>query len=100
MSKIKTRTKALRKVGPEPTVEKESETPEKERELFLATRTRTSTLPSSNGIPSIIRAANLITTPYPGSGAAGRACLMATMQQRLGNARLNRMFGTKEIILK
>jgi hypothetical protein len=96
MSKIKTRTKVRHKVGPEPTVEKEIETPEKKRELFLAARTTTSTLPSSNGLPPIIRAANLITTPYPGSGAAGRACLMTAMQQRLGNARLNRMFGTTE----
>ena len=95
MAKTKARLKAPNKIRPEPAIEKEVEAPEKKRELSQIVFPLASTPPTEDG-SSLTSPAEMLTATKPLAGNANRARLMIAMQQKVGNARLSRMFGTGE----
>jgi hypothetical protein len=94
MNKTKIRARAKKRTPPAPTVQKQPETPEKMAGPSLAASTTMSAMPPPNGKPFAARAADVMTAPEVGPGAAGRARMMRAMQGTMGNTRISRMLRT------
>src|SRR5262245_41692849 len=91
--KTKAETKAANKPAMAPAIQRQPESPDKQRGPSLAAQPSLSSPPPPSGNPSTTRAAEVLRAPEQQSGTMGRARTMRTMQRTVGNARLSRMLG-------